>query len=499
MTDQATAAAASAAAAAAYQAVSDEEQRKATAFFQKARTVGATGNFDFAIEMYYQGLLIDPENIEAHAELREIAMKRKASGGKAMGFFDARKHSTNNKDDKLNLVNAEKLLAYDPGSTDHMQALLQNAHKAGFYDTVMWIGPIFQKANADSKKPEFNKFIVLKDVYKSMAMDNATPPRLRSELLKRATNACHYAAKMKPEEMDLQTELKNLGALHTQVEGKYDQTDGSFRKSIKDVEAQEKLQAQDKGVQSMGVMGKLIKAAEAEYKADPNEPGKLLKLVDTLEKTEDPEYEGKAIELLTEWFNKTKQFRFRKRIGEINMRQWRRMEQGQKEYVEQNPQDAQAKTDYEAFKKDWYEFELSEYRLWAENYPTDSSFKFQAAIRMFELKQYNDAIPLFQQSEADAKYRTRARLYLGRSFFELQFLDEAVDTLDGLIRDYPTKGDDASKEMHYWAARAHEDRGDVEAAIKWYSAIVRMEFNFKDVQARIRKLRALGGGNAAAT
>jgi tetratricopeptide (TPR) repeat protein len=480
-----------------YQQIPDDQRKKAESFIAKARTVAATGNFDFAIEMYIQGLMIDPENTDSHHELRDVSLKRKASGGKSMGFMESRKYSTNNRDDKLNMLNAEKLLAYDPGNTDYMQSLLQNAHKAGYFDTVMWIGPIFQKANADSKKPDFHKFIVLKDVYKSMAVATATPPRIRAELLKRATNACHFAAKMKPDEMDLQTELKNLGALHTQVEGNYDQM-GSFRDSIKDRDEQELLQAQDSGVQAMGVMGKLITEAQSQYANDPNEPGKLLKLVDVLEKTEDPKFEGQAIELLSEWHQKTKSFRYRKRIGEINMRQWRRMEQSQKEYLAlpENKDDAQAKTDFDAFQKDKNEFELAEYQLWAENYPTDMSLRFQAARRLFELGRWDEAIPLLQQSEADAKYKMRARVLLGRAFFEAKFLDEAVDTLDGLIKEYQSGDEDLMKGMRYWAARAHEERGDYEAAIKLYSAIVRMEFNYKDVQGRIRKLRALGGGNA---
>ena len=37
-----------------------------------------TGNFDYAIEMYLNGLGIDPENKDAHQALREIALKRKA-------------------------------------------------------------------------------------------------------------------------------------------------------------------------------------------------------------------------------------------------------------------------------------------------------------------------------------------------------------------------------------------------------------------------------------
>jgi len=478
-----------------YNEISDEDRKKADAFFAKARTVGGTGNYDFAIEMYTQGLMLDPENTDAHIDLRDISMKRKASGGKAMGFFDARKHSTNNKDDKLNMVNAEKLLAYDPGNTDYMQAMLQNAHKAGYFDTVMWIGPIFQKANADSKKPEFSKFVVLKDVYKSLAMNSATPPRIRAELLKRATNACHFAAKMRQDDMELQTELKNLGALHTQVEGNYD-SGGSFKDSIANREEQEKLQAQDKGVQELGVMGKLINDAQAQYEANPEEAGKMLRLVEMLEKTEHPEYEGRAIELLTEWHERTKQFRFRKRIGEINMRQWRRMEQSQKEMVAKNPKDEQLIKDFKQFQDDKNEFELTEFNLWAENYPTDMTFRFRAAERLFALGRYEEAIPLFQNAEADAKYRTKARMLQGESFYGLKFYDEAIDTLDGLIRDYTMKGDDLSKEMHYWSGRAHEDRGDAEIAIKLYSAIVRMEFNYKDVQGRIKKLRAGLGGNA---
>ncbi len=479
-----------------YQAISDDEQKKAVTFFERGRTVAATGNYDYAIEMYIQGLNVDPENVQAHQELREISLKRKVSGGKPMGMFG--KPSVNNKDDKLNMLNAEKILAFDPGNTDYMEVIFQNAHKAGFFDTVMWVGPILQKANTDQKKPDFSKYIVLKDVYKSMARDVATPPGIKAEIWKRATDAAQHAVRLKPDDMELEREVRNLGAEHTASVGKYDQG-GNFRDSIRDRAAQEKLQAQDKGVQELGVMGKLITAAEAEYKAEPNEPGKLIKLVDTLEKTENPEYEGRALELLQEWYDKTKQFRFRKRMGEIQMRALRRMEQSAKELAAANPGDEAAAANLAQIRTDKNEYELQEYQLWAANYPTDMTFKFQAAQRMFALKRFEEAIPFFQQAEQDAKFKNQARILLGRAFYELQFYDEAVETLDGLIKEYQARGDDYSKQMHYWSARAHEDRGDNEVAIKLYSAIVRMEFNYKDVQPRIKKLRAMSGGNAPQT
>jgi len=67
-----------------------------------------------------------------------------------------------------------------------------------------------------------------------------------------------------------------------------------------------------------------------------------------------------------------------------------------------------------------------------------------------------------------------------------------IDTLKGIIDEYQLKGDTKSKEMNYWYGRSLEQKGDIPAAIKAYSQVAMMEFNFRDVQARIKKLRAGG-------
>jgi len=38
-----------------------------------------------------QGFGIDPDSVEAHQALRDISMKRKVSGGKSLGMFEAMK------------------------------------------------------------------------------------------------------------------------------------------------------------------------------------------------------------------------------------------------------------------------------------------------------------------------------------------------------------------------------------------------------------------------
>jgi len=50
---------------------------KAKAFFDKAGKVAETRNFDYAIDMYIQGLRYDPEAlIEGHLPLAELALLR---------------------------------------------------------------------------------------------------------------------------------------------------------------------------------------------------------------------------------------------------------------------------------------------------------------------------------------------------------------------------------------------------------------------------------------
>jgi tetratricopeptide (TPR) repeat protein len=462
-----------------YRDIPEEDRKKAAAFFERGAAVAGTGNYDYAIEMYLNGLAIDPEAVEAHQSLRDISMKRKAGGGKPLGMFERMKVKTTTKDDKANMLAAEKLLAYDPGTTDYMLSLMQNAHRAGFWDTVMWIGPILQKANADSPKPEYSKFISLKDTYKSLGQ------------WKLATDACQYAAMMKPDDMDLTTELKNLGAQHTMAEGKYSSA-RSFRDSIKDMDGQRKLLDADKDVRTDDVLARQIADAEAEWQAQPEETGKIMKLVDVLVKTENPANESRAIDLLASAFERSRQFRFRLVVGQIKMRQLQRADRSMREKIAKDQSNDALKQEYRQFAIDRREEELKEFTLFAENYPTDLGYKFEMAKRLFQLDRFSEAIPVFQTARQDPKLRVDASTYLGCAFLEAGFVDEAVDTLRAQIEEYQLKGDKKSLEMYYWYARSLEAQHEVPAALKAYSQVAQWDFNYRDVQARIKKLRTTG-------
>lgn len=458
-----------------YREIPPEDRKKAKSFFDRGSTVAGTGQYDYAIEMFMQGLSIDPDSVEAHQTLRDISLRRKASGGKALGMMD--KFKLKKGDDKQNMLNAEKLLAYEPGSTEHMHAMMQNAYRAGFYDTVLWAGPMLYKAIGDSGKPDLAKFTSLKDTYKALGQ------------WKLAIDACQSAVSLRPDDMDLIKELKDLGAQHTMSAGKYG-TGGSFRDSVKDMSGQQKLMDQDKDVRTDDLLGRQIADAEAEYKAQPNESGKLMKLVEILVKSESVENENRAIDLLTTTFETSKQFRFRQNVGKIRLRQLERADRSYRDKLRKSPTDEGLREEYRTFLNNKLEEELTEFQLWAENYPTDQAIKYEVARRMFALHRYGEAIPVFQTARQDPKIRTDATIQLARAFFEAEFVDEAIDTLRALIEEYQLKGDERSKEMYYWFARALEKQGDVPAAIKAFSQVAQWDFNYRDVQQRIKALRA---------
>jgi len=221
--------------------------------------------------------------------------------------------------------------------------------------------------------------------------------------------------------------------------------------------------------------------------------------VDALVKSELMENENRAIELLQEFYDRTKQFRFRLTIGKIKIAQLRRQDRSERVRLRENPKDEALIRQYIQFRREKTEAELKEYQLFAENYPTDMTFRHEVGVRLFELDQPNEAISILQQSRTDPKLRVDSSTYLGRAFLATGFVHEAVDTLKQTIEEYEIRGDTKSKELYYWYGTALEKKGDFTAALKAYSQLVQWDFNYRDVQQRIKTLRGTQSASSAET
>ena len=119
----------------------------AESYFQRARAMSAEGHFEYAIDLFLDGLKEDPGNIEAHQALRDAALRRKAAGGKDLVMLQKVKLRKPGADPVEDLLNTEKLLAYDPQNLDWMAAAIRHADAAGLMATKQWFFEIWSEAS----------------------------------------------------------------------------------------------------------------------------------------------------------------------------------------------------------------------------------------------------------------------------------------------------------------------------------------------------------------
>jgi tetratricopeptide (TPR) repeat protein len=177
-------------------------------------------------------------------------------------------------------------------------------------------------------------------------------------------------------------------------------------------------------------------------------------------------------------------------VGQIRLAQLTRQERTLRQAVNADPTNEALKVEYRDFARERAQQELEIFKEFAENYPTDMSHQYQAAIRLYQLEHFSEAIPILQKARNDPKYRIDATVILGRAFLDAGYVDEAIDTLRDLIESYELKGDTKSTDMTYWFGRALEQKGDTPAALQAFSRVAQWNFNYRDVQQRIKKLRS---------
>ncbi len=448
---------------------------KAVPFFRRAEEVAATDNFDYAIDMYIEGLRRAPDALEGHKPLRHNALIRQAKGGKKPSVIQKMMKRSRGKDPLENMLNAEFLLAKDPDNLTYAEQMLKAAVAGGFKKTVLWIADLIFEVNKALDKPSLQTFLLLKDSYSAI------------EEYAKALSACGYACKLKPDDGALADEFKNLSANLTMQKGKYDQ-DGDFRKSIKDRESQEKLQSQQAVVKSVDFCQQAVEESRQLLQSD-NSPQNIFKLADALNELQTDDAGNEAMKLLDDAFQRFKDFTFKRRSGEIMLKMLRRHIRKVKAGLEKNPSDQIARATFTDATKQLLAAELEHYRLCMENYPTDLRLKYEYGVRLIRNQKYDQAIPYLQEAKKEPKHKISAMNKIGLCFFMKGWFNDAIDTLKQAIDGYEIKDDDIAKDLRYNLARAYEQQGNIDQALEIYRRLAQLDFSYKDVRARVDRLR----------
>jgi len=446
---------------------------KGKAFFERAEEVASTGNWDFAIEMYIEGIRREPDNIDrGHQPLREVALKRKVQKGKSPGMIEQMKHGKS-KDPIESLANAQYLLAKEPGSVPFMQQVLKAAQAAELHTVAVWVGNILLESQRQAKKAKKPVLLLLIDAFAD------------AEEYAMAINACEMARQL-GDDGALYERQRDLSAKYTIKKGQYDK-EGDFVKGVKDLKKQQELIQKDSLVQDKRFLAEQVEQARKDYLETPTVQGKINGLVDALLKFEDESYENEAIDVLAKAAKDTGAYQNQVRIGDIKIRQMTRRYRKLVEDKDIEGAKAQARKQLE--------FELAEYTERVSNYPTDLPLKYELGRRQFLSSQYDDAIASLQQAQRDPRRHIPAMNYLGQAFTRKEWYREAAETYERVLTAEMTE--DRAKDIRYNLGHVLEKMGKLVQAQDEFSRVAQIDYNYKDVRERLERIRKQldeGGG-----
>jgi len=464
------------------------EPRKARPWFDRARTVADTGNHDYAIECYLNGLKFDPDSISKHEALREVAVRRKAKGGKPAGMRDSFKRS-GGKTPVDRFINAEFMWAKDPLNATLAVAVMDNANKVGLDEVAYWMGGLALEANTMAKRPSSATYLKLRDMFVDLnAYDMAV-------------EACKHAVRLDQGNMALHKQLHDLEAELTMIVGKYGEAGGTFRKGVKDMAKQTALE-EDDGIALTGTkQTEMLARLRGDVKDHPEDLDKAAKLVKALLQTEAEKQESEAIDLLTRLHEQTQQYRFKMQVGDVRIKQLnRRIRELRKKASAATEEAARAQLLDQVSRttEQLVRFELQDYQERVKNYPTDLGLRFKLGVRQLAVGDDESAIASFQESQADPRYRSLALRYLGEAFANKTWFDEAIDTFHRAIEVHPYSDDTLALELRYELVKVLEEKARkskelplAEEAAKHCSQIAQADINYKDVRQRLEALRKL--------
>ncbi|TVQ29874.1 MAG: hypothetical protein EA376_14605 [Phycisphaeraceae bacterium] len=460
---------------------------KAARFFEHARTVHETGNHEYAMTLWLQGLRQDPTSFTGLEQFWQSALEFRRTMRKPGPTRD-QSRSFDGKGPVERFLVALLNWGTRPGDTSAGVKAVETSVKLGLAESAYWIGDRVLGASLNDRKPKKDHYVRLKDLFSEI------------QAFDLAVKAGNLALNVDPTDSPLEAELRNLSAQAAMTKGGYEETgqEGGFRKNIRDADTQRRIQDESSLAKGEDAATRLLSAAKEDYDSRPTDNKTIAAYARRLLETNNPEHEKLAYQVLIKGYEDTKEFRFRQQAGDVKLRRARRKLRQLRDAAAEKPDDEKLQATLKDAERKFIEMEIEELTLCVDAYPTDLSFKYQLGRRHFLLGQYEKAIEFFQEAQNDAKSRVQVLNYLGQSFLALGWHTEAVESLRSGIKNHPSEKDDLGLELRYGLmraleakARAERDTNDAEEAMRLASGIAMQQISFRDIRERRDELRQL--------
>ncbi len=467
------------------EAFSPENARR---FFERAQTTHDTLNYEYAVTLWLNGLAQDPGSVEGfEGFFRSVTAYVEETGKKASGKEITK--ALNGKGKILKYQQALLNWGLKPTSGAATLKAAEAAAALGLKEITEILGRRALGFAKQDEKPKKDVYVKLLDIFE------------KAGAFELAVEAGQIASQLDPSDGDLAARVKEMYASATIQRGRFEESageEGGFRKSIRNIEKQAQLEAEDSIVKTEDTKDRILAAKKADYEQRPTDTAAIEAYGRALLDRGKPQDELKALLLYKKAYEQTGQFRFRQRQGEVELRIERRKLRTLRSKLDANPDDEQLAEEVRKTEAKLLEMEISELRLQVENYPTNLGLKFELGKRLLEQGEYNEAIGLFQKAEEDPKHRRDVLRYKAEAFLKIDWIDEAVTTYRAALEGIVDPGSELALELRYGLmcalqqlAEKDRDLESAEEADRLASEIAMKRFDYRDIVDRRKQIKDL--------
>ena len=466
--------------------------------FQRAEQAARKGNFEYSIELYLQGLTINPKASEERQTLHRIeAQMVESNGGNPAGSV-ATKIKTKVSHAKVKQLKLQK--KWDEAVMALERTIMPQPHNT---QLLFELAELLEKIEARQ-----SAIAILGDITDVDKTHVESYRRLGTLLAEegdpqKAIEAWEKLKMYRPEDKEAGKAVRDLSAasMVNAVEEKKSETgDDSFRSMLKSEEESSDLERKAKVLRTDEDRVEAIRFKKEDLRKEPDNS------------------------------------RLWRELGALyqDLRKWKHAKAAYKKALEVNPQDLFAvdrlgslqgtmfdeqinnlvakieelennggdeaqiqelQGKLEESRVQSVQFNTKEYARKVKAHPTDYELKLIYGDLLLEGENYDDAIEQFQKAVKDPKFKLRAQNSMGRCFQKKSLHAMAITQYEEALKGVADPDSDLAKDIRYNLATAAEESGEYDSALGHYQVIMATDIGFRDVSLRVDGLMQKKQGN----
>lgn len=452
-------------------------------FFTKADMALKKRNYDYAIELYQQGLQIDPDRFEERKRLRQAQIRKiQEKGGNTLGgtgvkfkngflLANIRKLGVQKKYEEQ-IIEIEKFLCVAPQSASELFLLAQ-----AFIATE----------RNESAKQAYSE-VTETDASNTEAWKALGRIYEQDKELDQAIECWERVRQIAPHDAEAGKAVRNLSAAQMMVKADERKKggEGSFRDLLKDEDESKKLEQAASIIRTADDARSAIDVAREKADEDPNNSRLWRDVGDLQAKSRDYDAARESYEKAKE-VNPQDMYAADK-LGTLK----ETIFVDRIETLRQNAEggDSGAMAALDKAETEHKAFMLDESGRRVADHPTDFGLKFKYGEQLTEAGRWDEAIAQFQNARKDPKFVTSSTYQIGKCFFEKDLYDLAIKEYQAALEQITETDSSVAKSVRYDLAMTHQKKGESDKALEFLEEIMSVDISFRDVSEKVTEIRS---------